>query len=980
MPSVLPRRVPAAIPALLLGTLLLTATAGSAQTAPRDVATRVANRIVADTPLAFRPVVPDAEQGGVYLVDAADALGPAPGATFVATSDVHVDSSAAVDGVRLGLSPSAGRVEVRLDGALVYAGEGSTPTGIRMLDYDLTRYDASAPVTLTPGAVYRLDVRLTPSGNEGRLYLGFTLPGVGLTATGIELRAPGLSAPDDTRYGFLLIGPLDPLAPTPGRVFGEDVAGVDGRRVRWELPRLHLASRLTAPLDFADQRYFTGAILDALTEVSRTFDGLDYSGFVARHAAFFLDHVDDIAREREAAGFREGPFAQYFRFALHDDMGPQAAGLIASGDPRGRAIVERAVDHLLHEGPRTADGTFARLNPDSLTVWADDLFMGGLLLTRAADAYDRPELLDEFARQALGIHHALYDPATGLYFHGRLADGRPSGSRWGRANGWAMLAKAEALLALPEMHPQRAAVLDAFRLQAEGIVRRQSSDGRWHQVLDQPDTYLETSAAAMFVRAFALGVEHGWLPEAPYRTAALRGWEGVARQVRPDGRVEGIVRGTPLYYGDASYDRQPTRLNDPRGLGAVLYAASAVEPLLAAAHRSEPLVGAFEVSNDLAEARLDAPVVLTRNDLGTALSRPLRVLRRHTDGRFTEVPSQRDDLDGDGTLDELFLLLDLSASETATVEVHEAATEPTYPARTQAFLKVRRGGRFENGAYVGGGEFVTLEGRTEIPADQKQDTGWSYMEGPIWESDRVGYRFYIDARTRFDVFGKRAPGLVLDTLSGDYHAISAWGADVLKVGESLGIGTPAAVSKAGLKTLGTATGRTVEIVASGPLRSILRETYANWPVDGRALRAVSEQEIHAGQRWAEERLYVTDASGLPVDLTLATGLVRHPAVPDAVTGEASDMQYAYTWGPQAEQGDTLGLSILLPERFAPRALPDALSHAFTLTPMQGRIAYRYAAGWAFERDPFADGAAFEAHLQHLARTWSSPVRIRRTAQ
>jgi rhamnogalacturonyl hydrolase YesR len=175
----------------------------------------------------------------------------------------------------------------------------------------------------------------------------------------------------------------------------------------------------------------------------------------------------------------------------------------------------------------------------------------------------------------------MRDPATGRYRHGWFSRTQsPSSSQRARANGWTMMAKTELLQALPEDHPRYEAVRAAFREHAAGLLPVQAEDGRWHQVLDDRDTYLDTSATAMFVRAFAEGVRQGWLPRAPYRAAAEKGWAALARQVRADGQVEGIVRGTPILYSDRQYDEHPTRLNDPRGLGAVLYAAAALEKLL----------------------------------------------------------------------------------------------------------------------------------------------------------------------------------------------------------------------------------------------------------------------------------------------------------------------------------------------------------------------------------------------------------------
>jgi rhamnogalacturonyl hydrolase YesR len=229
---------------------------------------------------------------------------------------------------------------------------------------------------------------------------------------------------------------------------------------------------------------------------------------------------------------------------------------------------------------RLDDGTWARFHGDSLAVWADDLCMGSVILTRMAGIDNQPAYLDESVRQTLLMDRYLSDPASGLWWHGYFAKGdQHSSSKWGRGNGWTMMAKTELLFALPENHPDRPAVLEVFQRHAAGLLAVQSEDGRWHQVLDNPDTYLETSCTAMFTRAFAEGVRNGWLPEEGYRQAAEKGWAAIARQVREDGQIAGIVRGTPIFYSDEEYQNHKPRLNDPRGIGAVLYAASSMHRL-----------------------------------------------------------------------------------------------------------------------------------------------------------------------------------------------------------------------------------------------------------------------------------------------------------------------------------------------------------------------------------------------------------------
>ena len=87
---------------------------------------------------------------------------------------------------------------------------------------------------------------------------------------------------------------------------------------------------------------------------------------------------------------------------------------------------------------------------------------------------------------------------------------------WGRANGWVMVATAELLELLPQDHPDRAALIDILRKHAEGVATQQSGSGLWHQMLDRPDSYLETSCSAMFTYSMAKGVNRGWLNASQY--------------------------------------------------------------------------------------------------------------------------------------------------------------------------------------------------------------------------------------------------------------------------------------------------------------------------------------------------------------------------------------------------------------------------------------------------------------------------------
>jgi rhamnogalacturonyl hydrolase YesR len=132
---------------------------------------------------------------------------------------------------------------------------------------------------------------------------------------------------------------------------------------------------------------------------------------------------------------------------------------------------------------------------------------------------------------------------------------------------------------MPEDHPDRPRVLDLFRRAAQGVAATQSGNGMWHQLLDKPDSYLETSATAMFTFAIARGVNRGWLAPT-YAPVAQAGWQAVATHVRPDGMVDGTCVGTTAAYDAVYYYNRPTDPEAMQGFGPVLMAGSEVITML----------------------------------------------------------------------------------------------------------------------------------------------------------------------------------------------------------------------------------------------------------------------------------------------------------------------------------------------------------------------------------------------------------------
>ena len=228
-------------------------------------------------------------------------------------------------------------------------------------------------------------------------------------------------------------------------------------------------------------------------------------------------------------------------------------------------------------------------------VWADDQFMGLALMSRLAATTTIPSLqdhtrrkwMDRAAQMQLNFGKYLLD-SDGVSAHGAFVNGTTtvlhSCCKWGRANGWGALSRIEILKAIDDafpQHPLRSALLVDFQTFMDSMSKYQSNDGRWHQVVNETSTYLETSVTAMMVTALATGVSRGWLEKTKYATLIENAWSGLVKGAinMTDGTVNGVCMGTGIQVNVSEYAKRPTGYKDsaPGGVGSVLMACSAMD-------------------------------------------------------------------------------------------------------------------------------------------------------------------------------------------------------------------------------------------------------------------------------------------------------------------------------------------------------------------------------------------------------------------
>ena len=268
-----------------------------------------------------------------------------------------------------------------------------------------------------------------------------------------------------------------------------------------------------------------------------------------------------------------------------DDCGAMCAAMIkakrAGSKADVRLLIDIHINYILNKEHKLADGTLARMRPQPNTMWLDDLFMSIPALAQMGKLTGEVTYFDEATKQVLAYAKRMYNKDKNLFMHGWV-EGMTEHPQfhWARANGWAILTMVELLDVLPENHPKRPEILKLLRGHVKGLAAQQSGSGFWHQLLDRSDSYLETSATAIYTYAFARAINRGWIDGLAYAPMTLLGWNAVASKINEKGQVEGTCVGTGMAFDPAFYYHRPISPFAAHGYGPAILAGAEVIQLL----------------------------------------------------------------------------------------------------------------------------------------------------------------------------------------------------------------------------------------------------------------------------------------------------------------------------------------------------------------------------------------------------------------
>ena len=216
-----------------------------------------------------------------------------------------------------------------------------------------------------------------------------------------------------------------------------------------------------------------------------------------------------------------------------------------TGDPQIEEAVAALLEWIRFKSPRSPDGIVYHVF-EGPELWSDGFNNAPPFL--ASMGY-----YDEAFKQIEGFRQRLWNPGKKLMAH-IWDEGRrqlKDANFWGGGNGWAAAGLARAIRSLPVERSQDRIQLASFAREIiDGCLAYQRPDGLFHDVVDKPETFVETNLAQMLAFATYEGVSSGWLP-AGYGANADRMRAAAREKMDAFGYVQGAC-------SSPSFDRPGT--------------------------------------------------------------------------------------------------------------------------------------------------------------------------------------------------------------------------------------------------------------------------------------------------------------------------------------------------------------------------------------------------------------------------------------
>lgn len=392
---------------------------------------------------------------------------------------------------------------------------------------------------------------------------------------------------DNVHFAWIFAGPFEKTPDETLLHFSDDkLVGAENEKTWWRLDlpggwvRLYNENALWGHWD-----YPLGVTLYGMIETSRQLNDKAIKNYVENHVKKAVGTLEYALFDRDHFGGATCVHHLLSSIDSLDDCGSFGSLMLETSKDckigNFAPIADYVGEYICKKQARLEDGSFFRKQMmhkfHNGTMWADDLYMSVPFLCRYAKFKKDDSILDDAALQFLGFKKRLYMPEKKLMahvydFNREMNTGVP----WGRGNGWTIFSLSELLQVLPENHKMKPELLAFFKELAEGYLSVQDESGMWHQVLDMPESYPESSCTSMFICAFSRGIRNGWLDDqdSRFRKSAMKAWNALERTaIDYKGNLYGVCRGSEFAFNPTYYSEHLLpQLNNTHGIGITLLA------------------------------------------------------------------------------------------------------------------------------------------------------------------------------------------------------------------------------------------------------------------------------------------------------------------------------------------------------------------------------------------------------------------------
>jgi len=306
--------------------------------------------------------------------------------------------------------------------------------------------------------------------------------------------------------------------------------------------------------------------------------------------------------------------------------------------------------------------------------------------------------------------------------------------------------------------------------------------------------------------------------------------------------------------------------------------------------------------------------------------------------------------------------------------LEEGNLRKQYKNRTYAELAMKFDAVYKDKKF-NGDQFENFT-KVVVPKIHKDHDALFKYEGPGWESEKVGYRFYLDWRNATDIFGKKVNELVLhkvgtnDVIAKDdsYHEMQEWGMDIFKVGSTLGIGSIGMMDNDKIEMVSKTDQVSCEISFNGPLLSEVVTKYNGWLVGENKYDLISKLSISAGSRITNVNLEINENAP-----NIITGLAKHNNTEFIKSSADGDWQYIALWGKQTLADDNLGIVLFFKKSDLIKQSEDEINYFVSLKPVNNNVNYAFAAAWEKEPNGIKSQEDFIKYINNEITKLNNPL-------